>query len=314
MSKHIVTPEELASCRKQLENRWKNRKVDETLLERAWQVAYGIAAFLYDECNAKQVAIFGSLTEPICFTKSSDIDIAVWGLTDKEHTKATNKVWDMETGFKIDLINFDLTKKLFRKRIQQQAISIEKERLTTFWKTIYDHHNRKVFPIVAEEIYELNRIKLTQRINDECAKIESTVNSIGKALEDIELVPTNFRQYIEESITGKLSDVYSEIERIFERIADEVDGHLSRGSRWHKNLLEQMTKQRPERQPVISHETFLLLESLLEFRYKINNIYAEELMYDNTEEHARNIERLYQSFSDDLNMFTNSLAQSKEDE
>ena len=312
--KQNLSSEQLTSCRKQLENRWKSRKVDETLLEHAWQTAYDIAAILYNEFNAKQVAVFGSLTEPICFTKSSDIDIAVWGLTDKEHTKATNKVWDMETGFKIDLINFDLTKELFRKRIQQEAISIEKERQTTFWKTIYDHHNRKVFPIVEEEIYELNRIKLTQRINDECARIESTVHSIGKALEDIEILPDSARQYVEETIANRLADVYSGIERIFERIANEVDGHLSRGSRWHKNLLEQMTRQRPERQPVISHETFLLLESLLEFRHKINNIYAEELIYDNTEEHARNIERLYESFSDDLNMFTNSLAQSKEDE
>ena len=305
--------EELASCRKQLERRWKSRIVDATLLERAWQVAYQIAALLYDEFGAKHVAVFGSLTEPIGFTKSSDIDIAVWGLTDEAHTKANNKVWDMKTGFKIDLINFDMTKGHFRERIQQQAIPIISGERDSQWKTLYKHHHQKVFPIVEEEIYEMNRKKLTQRINDECVKIESTVNSIVKALEDIELAPANFRLYIEESIAGKLADVYSGMERIFERIANEVDGHLTRGSRWHKNLLEQMTRQRPERQPVISQETFLLLEGLLEFRHKINNIYADEIIYDNTETHAKNIERLYQSFSDDLKMFIDSLAHNKDD-
>ncbi len=72
-----ISPEELASCRKQLERRWKSRKVDEALLERAWHVVYEIATLLYDEFEATQVAVFGSLAEPISFTKSSDIDIAV---------------------------------------------------------------------------------------------------------------------------------------------------------------------------------------------------------------------------------------------
>ncbi len=305
-----LSSEELAACRKKLEHRWKNRTVDVTLLERAWQNAYQIAAILYDEFPAKHVAVFGSLTEPVEFKESSDIDIAVWGLTDKEHTKAKDRIWDIETGFKIDLINFDLTKNLFQQRIQQQAIPIINGEQHRNLKTIYQHHNRNVFPIVEEEIYEIKQERLTQRINDECVKIESTVNSIVKALEDIELAPANFRQYIEESIGGKLVDVYSGIERIFERIADEVDGYLPKGGRWHKDLLEQMTRQRPERQPVISQETFLLLENLLEFRHKINNIYADEIIYDNTETHAKNIERLYQSFSDDLKMFIDSLAQS----
>ncbi len=308
-----MSSEELASCRKQLERRWKNRKVDETLLEQAWQVAHDIATLLYDEFGATQVAVFGSLAEPIGFTKSSDIDIAVWGLSDKAHSKANLKIWDIDTGFKIDLINFDMTKGLFQERILQKAIPIKKGELPTLWKTFYEHLQRQVFPVVEEEIYEMNRKKFTQRVNDECIKIEFTVDAIVKALEDIEVLPVAARQYVEESIANKLADVYRGIERIFERIANEVDAHLSRGSRWHKNLLEQMTKQRPERPPVISQETFLLLEALLEFRHKVNNIYADELIYENIEKHAKGIKKLFQSFSDDLNTFTDSLAQHQED-
>ena len=306
-----MSADELASCRKQLERRWKSRKVDEALLERAWHVVYEIVTVLYDEFGATQVAVFGSLAEPIGFTKSSDIDIAVWGLSDKTHSKANLKIWDIDTGFKIDLINFDTTKGLFQERILQKAIPIKKGEHPTLWKTFYKHLQRQVFPIVEEEIYEMNRKKFTQRVNDECIKIESTVDAIMKALEDIEVLPVAARQYIEESIANKLADVYRRMERIFERIANEVDGHLSRGSRWHKDLLEQMTKQRPERQPVISEKTFLQLGKLLEFRHKVNNIYADELIYENIEEHAEGIEKLFQSFSDDLNRFTDSLAQGK---
>jgi predicted nucleotidyltransferase len=308
-----ITPEELASCRKQLERQWNSRKVDETLLERAWQVAYEIATLLYDEFGATQVAAFGSLAEPISFTKSSDIDIAVWGLSDKAHSEANNKVMDIGTGFKIDLINFDTTKGLFRERVLQQAIPIKKGERPTLWKTLYQHLHRQVFPTVEEEIYEMNRKKLTQRINDELVKIESTVDAIAKALEDIEVVPTNYRQYIEESIANKLVDVYSGMERIFERIANEVDGHLPRGSRWHKNLLEQMTKQRPERPPVISEQTYHQLGELLDFRHKVNNIYGRELKYDSTLVHAETIGEVFASVSQDFNTFTDSLAKSEKD-
>ena len=308
-----MSPEELAACRKQLKERWSSRKPDQELLQRAWKTAYEIAQLLYDEFNATHVAVFGSLSEPLGFTEASDIDIAVSGLSEKTHSRANSKVMDLKTGFKIDLINFDTTKGLFRQRVQQQTIHIKKGQSPTKWKTIYKHIYRQDTPIIAEEIYEVNRKKLTQRIDDECVKIESTVTSIVKALEDIKIAPDTYQQYIEETITTRLTDVYMGLERIFERIANEVDEHLPRGSRWHKDLLEQMAKQRPERQPVISQDALRLLTPLLEFRHKVNNIYADELIYENTEEHAKNIERLFQIVSDDLNLFTISLVQRKED-
>ena len=307
-----ITPDQLASCRKHLERRWKNRKVDEALLERAWQIVYEIATLLYDEFGATRVAVFGSLTEPIGFTKSSDIDIAVWGISDDTHSKANNKVMDMSTGFKIDLINFDMMKGYFRERVQQHAIPIQKGKHLTLWKTQYEHLNRQIFPIVEEEIYEMNRKKLTQRINDELVKIEDTLVRIRRGLESIDILPYQAREFIENTIATDLTDIYSGIERIFERIANEVDGHLSRGSRWHKNLLEQMTRQRPERPPVISEHTAQQLEQLLNFRHKVNNIYGKELVYENTLVHAETIGELFENISHDLKTFTDSLAKSEE--
>ncbi|MDE0482275.1 MAG: hypothetical protein OXI67_06850 [Candidatus Poribacteria bacterium] len=308
-----ITPEELASCRKQLERRWKSRSVDQALLERAWQVVYEIATLLYDEFGATQVAVFGSLAEPINFTKSSDIDITVWGLSDKTHSDAYWEVKGIDTGFKIDLINFDTTKGLFRERVQQQAIPIKKGEQPTLWKTFYEHLHRQVFPTVEEEIYEINRKKLSQRINDELVKIEDILERIRRGLKIIKVVPIDVTEFIENTIATDLADIYSGIERIFERIANEVDGHLPRGSRWHKNLLEQMTKQRPERQPVISENTFLQLGKLLEFRHKVTNIYGRELKCDNTLVHAETIDELFTVVSQDLNTFTNSLVQHQED-
>ena len=318
MSKQKISPDELAACRKRLEQVWKSRVMDEELLHQAWHTAQEVAALLYDEFNATQVFVFGSLTEPMAFTKKSDIDIAVSGLSNDAYDKAYGKIVYFEAPFKIDFVNFDTSKGLFRERMKHQAIPIEKgtrppNNTIDVWQTLYKHLQRHVFPTDEGDIYEMNRKRLTQRINDELEKIDATVSDIAKALEDIEGAPPNYRQYIEEPIAHKLADVYNGIEKIFERIAREVDTHTPTGSSWHKNLLAQMITQRPERGPVIAEDTSLRLEHLLDFRHKINNIYDRELNYEMTEPHAKSIGELFERVSEDMNRFTDSLVRREED-
>ena len=312
MSGQKMSPDEMSACRRRLEQLWKGRIVDEELLHRAWQTAYQVAVLLYEQFGATQVAVFGSLTEPMWFTARSDIDLAVSGLSKDAYDKAWTKIFNFDSGFKIDIINFDRSKGLFKERIKHQVIPIEKGVPPALWETLYEHLQRQVFPENPGEIYEMNRKRLTQRINDELAKIESTVNGIAKALEDIEVLPAAAKEYIEEVIANKLADVYNGIERIFERIAREVDTDVPTGSRWHKNLLTQMAEQRPERLPVLSENTAVQLEELLKFRHKVNNIYGEELKYEETEPHAKSIDILFASVSQDLRTFTDSLVRGKE--
>ena len=56
-----LSPEELAECRRRLDQHLQNRKVDEALLQRAWQTAHRVAVMLYEYFGATQVAVFGSL-------------------------------------------------------------------------------------------------------------------------------------------------------------------------------------------------------------------------------------------------------------
>ena len=313
MSKQKGSTDQLSACRKRLEQLWKSRTVDEGLLHRAWHTAYKAATLLYEEFDATQVAVFGSLTEPMWFTNGSDIDIAVSGLSYDVCAKARIKIMDFDSEFKIDIINLDLSKGLFRERIKHQAIPIERGTRPILWQTLYKHLQRQVFPVEDGEIYEMNRKRLTQRINDELAKINETLARIQRGLENIDVLPVQAREFIENTIATDLADVYRGIENIFLRIAREVDMHVPTGSRWHKNLLAQMAEQRPERPPVISEQTFLRLEDLLDFRHKVNNIYGEELIYEKTESHAKSIDELFVTVSQDLNTFTNSLARSEED-
>ena len=313
MSKQKVSPDQLSACRKRLEQLWKSRTVDDSLLHRAWKTAYQVATLLYEEFGATHVFVFGSLTEPMVFMKGSDIDIAVSGLSNAVYNKAWNKIIDFDSGFKIDIINFDTSKGLFRERVAHQAIPIEKGAHPVLWQELYKHLQRHVFPTTDGDIYEMNRKRLTQRISDELEKIGETLERIQRGLENIDILPVQAREFIENTIATDLADAYKGIERIFERIAREVDMHVPRGSQWHKDLLAQMAEQRPERQSVISEQTSLQLEELLKFRHRVNNIYGKELIYKETEPHAKSIDALFVSVSQDLNTFTNSLVRREED-
>ena len=313
MSKQKMSPDELSACRNRLEEVWKNRVVDEGLLHQAWHDAQEVAALLYEEFGANQVFVFGSLTEPLWFMKGSDIDIAVSGLSSDLYDKAFSKIMDFDSAFRIDLINFDTSEGLFRERIKHQAIPIEKGTRPALWQTLYKHLQRQVLPTGDEEIYEMNRKRLTQRINDELDKIDGILERIQRGLEKIEIIPIDVKEFIENTIATDLADVYRGIENIFLRIAREVDMHVPRESQWHKNLLRQMIEQRPERPPVISEDTYLQLEDLLKFRHKVNNIYGKELRYEKTIPHAKSIDTLFAKVSQALNTFTDSLEKCEED-
>ena len=318
MSKQKMSVDQRSACRKRLEQRWKSRIMDEGLLHRAWDAAYEVATRLYARFDTIQVVVFGSLTEPMWFTNESDIDIAVSGLSDDDYDKAWEVVMDFNSGFKMDIINFDTAKGLFRERIKHQAIPIEKgtrpsRGMRDIWQTLYKHLQQQVFPIDDGEIYEMNRKRLTQRINDELVKIEDALERIHRGLGYIDVLPIEATEFIENTIATDLADIYRGIENIFLRIARAVDMHVPTGSQWHKNLLAQMAEQRPERSPVISEQTCFQLEDLLKFRHKVNNIYNRELKYEKTIPHAKSIDDLFTRVSQDLNTFTDSLVKREEE-
>jgi hypothetical protein len=132
-------------------------------------------------------------------------------------------------------------------------------------------------------------------------------------LDNIDVLPVQAREFIENTIATDLADIYMGIERIFERIAREVDTLMPTGSQWHKDLLAQMAEKRPERRPVISENTHRELEELLKFRHKVTNIYGKELRYENTIPHAKSIGELFERVSEDMNRFTDSLVRREED-
>ena len=275
-----LSPEELEKYSKHLDQHLQNRKVDEALLQRAWHTAHKIAAMLYDDFGASQVAVFGSLAGQKSFSKWSDIDIAVWGIPSEMYFRASSRASDISGLFKVDLVEYEKCKGIFRERIQKQIAPIEKG-----------------------VIYRVNRSDLIQRISDERGLIEESIEKILKRLEKIKDAPIEYKEEIEMAIAKNLVDCYRGVETIFSHIALDVDLYTPDGSRWHKELLMQMAEPYADRQPVISHETLELLQELLEFRHVYNHIYEQRLIYEKTEKIAIQIEMTYNKISKELDTF-----------
>ena len=300
-----MSPSELAKCRENLKRQWESREVDKALLQRAWKTARRLATVLYRDFGATKVAVFGSLTEPKRFDQNSDIDIVVWGVS---YNKCLDALWEtkgLNPEFKIDIINFKSINRLFRERILRQAIPIDKARTDIL--TLVNASGTE-----NGEAYTVNRDELIQRITDEQKKVARTVGRIERALEKIDILPVDAREFIERALAADLAEVYTGFEKTFERIANEIDKHLPQGERWHTDLLAQMTERRPERPPVISEGTQQRLRHLLRFRHKVNNIYGDELIYEKAEEHAKPIEELFTAVSEELATFIAFLTETHE--
>ncbi len=285
-----LSPEELAEYRRRLDQQFQNRKVDEALLQRAWQTAHRVAAMLYEDFGATQVAVFGSLTKWESFSKWSDINIAVWGIPNDKYFRAVWEAEDISRLFEIDLVDFESCHGLLRERIESQAVRIGKG-----------------------EIYLVDRSQLIQDISDERPKIERTISGIQKALRKIETAPLEYRTDMEIMMAKRVSDCYMGMENIFRQIALEVDLRLPDGSRKHKALLVQMAGPYGERPPVISKVTFRHLQEFLEFRYLFLRHFMDELAYEKTEQKARQVSTVFDPIFTELDVFVAYLKKQEND-
>lgn len=74
---------------------------------KAYEVASRAAATLKAEFSATRVVVFGSLVNPELFHSRSDIDLAVWGLKERDYYRAVGMLQGLDPDFSIDLIMFE---------------------------------------------------------------------------------------------------------------------------------------------------------------------------------------------------------------
>lgn len=81
------------------------------------------------------------------------------------------------------------------------------------------------------------------------------------------------------ALAGIMHSFYTGIENIFKRVADEIDGSVPTGFRFHAELLERMARPSPQRLPVISDELRVILGDYMDFRHMFRHAYSFQLKW-----------------------------------
>jgi len=131
------------------------------------------------------------------------------------------------------------------------------------------------------------------------AEIQDELKSIGVLTKAIEVLRIKIgkarkeKEYLVESAALKLQNFFTAVERIFEKIAGDVNGGLPTTLDWHSRLLKVMTLEIPEvRPPVITHNLEKKLLEYLRFRHLARSIYGFELDVERMEALLSDISRV----------------------
>ena len=127
--------------------------------------------------------------------------------------------------------------------------------------------NSRIPELIAEIEDELRRIDMLS------ADISETWKTMPKSIKK--------RRIHEESLALKLHNFYTGCERIFCKVADDLNGGTPDSKDWHKRILHQMTLEvKGIRPPLISDKTESELVEYLGFRHVVRNIYGSEIKSD----------------------------------
>lgn len=120
-----IPPKKMAEYREGARRREAARqaKLDERF-EHAWAVARQGAQILRDQFQAEKVVVFGSLTDRSRFHERSDIDLAAWGIPEKEYLRALGAVMDSTSEFLVELVRIEEAYDHICKTVESRGIAI----------------------------------------------------------------------------------------------------------------------------------------------------------------------------------------------
>ena len=113
--------------------------------------------------------------------------------------------------------------------------------------------------------------RLAAEINDELDALDALVQELAHA-------PESDDSYARRARGSILHDFYNGVERIFERVARELNGGVPKAEQWHRELLDNMALGIPEvRPPLIDQPLAATLHEYRRFRHLFRNVYGTVL-------------------------------------
>lgn len=109
-------------------------------------------------------------------------------------------------------------------------------------------------------------------------EIESELASLARLEQELAAAPEPADSYSLRARGSILHDFYTGVERIFTRIASELNGGVPQSPQWHQELIRNMALAIPEVRPaVIDADLAGNLSEHLRFRHVFRNVYGSVL-------------------------------------
>ena len=113
------------------------------------------------------------------------------------------------------------------------------------------------------------------------AEVEAELASLLSLGQELSSAPTDSATFSLRARASILHDFYTGVERIFVRIAEELNGGVPRSVQWHRQILHDMTLGlRDVRPAVITSQLAAELGKFLRFRHVFRNVYGFVLEAD----------------------------------
>ena len=110
------------------------------------------------------------------------------------------------------------------------------------------------------------------------AEIEHELERLEQLGEEFAAAPRNDDTFALRARGSMLHDFYGGIERVFVRIAEEIDGGVPQGEQWHRQIVTNMSLEIPDVRPaVIEPDLARELGGYLRFRHVFRNVYGSLL-------------------------------------
>lgn len=143
-------------------------------------------------------------------------------------------------------------------------------------------------------------------------EIEIELKNLDRLVREMEALRgrfTNEPDFIQTRAAGSiLHDFYCGVEKLFERIAVNIDSELPKGEDWHMELLLQMARSLEGiREAVIDQNLLVKLKEYLRFRHLFRNIYGFELKWNRFEKLSLSLSGILSGLKDNFNALKEAL-------
>lgn len=140
------------------------------------------------------------------------------------------------------------------------------------------------------------------------AEIQKELQNLEELRAEMERIKLEKEIIFQRAKGSILHDFYNCCERIFKKIAVELNAGYEESERWHKSLLYRMTIPIEGIRPrVISDELAAYLDEFLAFRHLFRNIYGFELKGDRIDYLVGKFEKVAEKFSKESEEFVSFL-------